>query len=205
MKRTPKRELPLRCFTADTWALRALESPLSLLNDHAHLEKKAASNALDLLPCWPEPKAHPRWVKILSGISVDEVKHLSLVVRILERRGGAMSRAHKNPYAQALRTLVRKGQGPLEIADRLMISALIEARSCERFALLADATNSDPELHKMYTSLWGSEFGHYKVFLELAEHSVSSTEAKRRWDFMLEAEAKIIKEQSGNFSMHGWA
>src|SRR4051812_24519688 len=113
-----------------------MERPLELLNDHAHLEKKAAANALELVNRWPEPNPPENWVAAMTAVARDEVEHLALVCRILARRGGKLTKNHRNEYAMALRALVRKGEGPAEVVDRLMISALIEARSCERFSLL---------------------------------------------------------------------
>ena len=153
-----KADLPLRYHTGDNWAKHVLEQPLELLNDHAHLEKKAAANALELLNRWPEPAPPENWVSAMTAIARDEVEHLAVVCRILARRGGRLTKQHTNPYASQLRLLVRKGEGRDELVDRLMVSALIEARSCERFKLLAD-TCDDVELAKLYRGLWGSEHG----------------------------------------------
>src|SRR5271163_2199469 len=130
--------LPLRWETPAQWANYVLRHPLLLLNDHAHLEKKAAANALELLNRWPEPSPPENWVTAMTAIARDEVEHLAVVTRLLARRGGRLTRTHSNPYASGLHRLVRRGRGPEELVDRLMISALIEARSCERFLLLGD-------------------------------------------------------------------
>ena len=197
-------ELPLLCRTPARWASAALAEPLALLNDHAYLEKKAASNALELLNRWPGPICPPDWAGTLAAIANDETAHLSLVVRILARRGGRLERTHRNPYANALRSLVRKGSGNEELVDRLLISALIEARSCERFDLLARESN-DRELTRFYHRLGSSEFGHYTVFLRLARYAVPEPEVQRRWAELLEAEAAIIAAQPPGPRMHsGW-
>src|SRR5256885_14493390 len=154
-------DLPLRYKTPVSWAQSVLTQPLELLNDHAHLEKKAAANALELLNRWPEPSPPENWVTAMTAVARDEVEHLALVTRLLARRGGKLSRQHANPYASELHKLVRKGLGKGELIDRLMISSLIEARSCERFALLAEACHDDRELAKLYQGLWASEHGHY--------------------------------------------
>src|SRR5215213_4622160 len=127
-------ELPLKYETPLRWATEALRHPLELLNDHAHLEKKAAANALELLNRWPEPSPPENWVAAMTAVARDEVEHLATVSRLLARRGGTLTRQHANPYAADLHKLVRRGKGKEELVDRLMISALIEARSCERFA-----------------------------------------------------------------------
>ena len=197
------RELPLLVFTPDSWAKEALTDILTLLNDHAHLEKKAAKNALELLPFWPEDEVGSEWVKLICAIARDEVQHLARVARIIEKRGGVLTRGHRSNYAQALRALVRNGKGPLEAMDRLMVSALIEARSCERFEILSRHAE-DAELQRLYQSLWASEHGHYKVFLSLAKKLADQKECDRRWEFMLKEEAKIIKSQKPGSSIHSW-
>lgn len=194
-------DLPLRYITPASWAAMVLAAPLELLNDHAHLEKKAATNALELLNRWPEPSPPENWVAAMTAVSKDEVEHLATVCRLLARRGGRLTRQHNNPYASALRNLVRKGLGPVELVDRLMVSALIEARSCERFKLLADHCG-DRELSKLYRGLWASEHGHYLTFIQLAEQLLPADEVATRWDQMLDAEAKIIQEQSAGPRMH---
>jgi tRNA-(ms[2]io[6]A)-hydroxylase len=138
----------------------------------------------------------------MTAVSRDEVEHLAIVCRLLARRGGRLTKQHSNPYASALRDLVRKGQGPAELVDRLMVSALIEARSCERFQLLADACDDDKELTKLYRGLWASEHGHYRTFIQLAEQIQPSDIVAKRWDQMLDAEAKIIQKQTTGPRMH---
>src|SRR5690606_12588232 len=158
----PTEDLPLKADTPAFWAGTALASPLVLLNDHAHLEKKAASNALELLLRWPEPNPPEGWVQAMTSIAIDEASHLNTVTRLLARRGGRLTKSHRNSYAGALRGLVRTGKGLHELIDRLLISALIEARSCERFWLLGQATKeTDRELHRLYDGLYKSEAGHY--------------------------------------------
>lgn len=195
--------LPLRRQTPTDWARRVLEHPLAILNDHAHLEKKAASNALELLNRWPEPNPPENWVRAMTAVARDEVDHLATVTRLLARRGGRLTRTHRNPYAQALRDLVRWGKGPGELVDRLMVSALIEARSCERFALLAEAC-TDRELARLYTALYASEAGHYRTFIDLARAIPDAGGVDRRWNELLIAEARIISQQPEGPAIHSW-
>lgn len=196
--------LPLRYLTPPTWAPAVLADPLALLNDHAHLEKKAATNALELLNRWPEPRPPENWVTAMTAVARDEVEHLAVVARLLARRGGKLTKSHSNPYASALHQLVRKGLGPEELADRLMISSLIEARSCERFKLLAEAC-PDAELAKLYKGLWASEHGHYLSFLQLAEQIQPRAAVEQRWGEMLDLEAGIIQQQDEGPRMHSRA
>src|SRR5580765_2699203 len=156
--------LPLHSRTTIEWARGVLSEPIRLLIDHAFLEKKAATNALELLTRWPGDWV-PGWVETMTAVARDETAHLAQVIRILTRRGGRLDRIHKNPYANSLRLLVRKGD-PAEILDRLLVSAVIEVRSCERFAVLA-AASRDTELAGFYEALFTSEFGHYRIFLDL--------------------------------------
>ena len=197
----PEADLPLRYETPRDWAHQALGDPLALLNDHAHLEKKAATNALELLNRWPEPNPPENWVAAMTAVARDEVEHLAVVSRLLARRGGKLTRQHRNAYASSLHQLVRRGKGPEELVDRLMISALIEARSCERFLLLAE-TCDDAELKKLYKGLWASEHGHYKTFIQLAEQILDEPTIAQRWNQMLDEEAKIIQHQEPGPRMH---
>lgn len=187
--------LPLHTRTPIEWGHAVLADPINLLIDHAFLEKKAANNAMELMTRWPGDWV-AGWVETMTSVARDEAAHLAQVVRILARRGGRLERIHKNPYANALRVLVRKGKQPEEILDRLFVSALIEARSCERFAVLAEAARShDEELGVFYKSLYSSELGHYKVFLKLAHQLAKQEVVDARWHEMLALEARILGEQ----------
>jgi tRNA-(ms[2]io[6]A)-hydroxylase len=198
---TDRADLPLRYETPGEWAAGVLKEPLALLNDHAHLEKKAATNALELLNRWPEPNPPVNWVTAMTAVARDEVEHLAVVSRILARRGGKLTKSHANPYAADLHKLVRRGKGTEELVDRLMISSLIEARSCERFKLLAEACE-DKELAKLYKGLWASEHGHYLSFIQLAEQVMPERAVARRWGEMLDEEARIIRRQPPGPRMH---
>ena len=180
-----------------------MRDPLALLNDHAYLEKKAATNALELLNRWPEPGRPDEWTLTLAAIAGDEASHLSSVVKILVKRGGRLERTHRNDYANRLRLQVRKGQGSDELVDRLLISALIELRSCERFDLLAQyCRGRDSVLARFYARLCSSERGHYHVFLRLANLVVCSTAVEDRWHDMLAIEATTIAAQPPGPRIH---
>ncbi|MCP5200934.1 MAG: tRNA-(ms[2]io[6]A)-hydroxylase [Gammaproteobacteria bacterium] len=193
--------LPLRYHTPAAWVATALADPLALLADHAQLERKAAANALDLVNRWPRADCAEAWVSILAAVTADEAMHLKAVTRLLARRGGELPRAHRNAYASALHAAVRRGDGPRELLDRLLVAALIEARSCERFELLA-AHGEDGELASFFASLCASERGHYKVFLRLADMVAGPAERKRRWHAWLDGEAAIIAAQAPGPRIH---
>lgn len=173
-----------------------------MLNDHAHLEKKAATNALELLSRWPEPNPPVNWVTAMTAVARDEVEHLAVVTRILAKRGGRLTKTHHNGYAADLHKIVRRGRGPEELIDRLMISGLIEARSCERFFLLRDAMEEDKELQKLYRGLWASEHGHYITFVNLAQDILPKKQVEKRWDELLDLEAGIIQKQPPGARIH---
>lgn len=191
--------LPLQSRTPLEWGRSVLADPISLLIDHAFLEKKAANNAMDLMTRWPNEWV-PGWVETMTSVARDEAAHLAQVTKILMRRGGRLSRVHKNPYANELRLLVRKGEVN-EGLDRLFVSALIELRSCERFAVLARVAE-DEELASFYKALFSSEMGHYKVFLRLAGRVGNKAKVTTRWGEMLAAEARILAAQAPGPRIH---
>src|SRR4051812_29555501 len=96
-------ELPLRYQTPPQWAREVLARRLELLNDHAHLEKKAAANALELLNRWPEPRPPENWVAAMTAVARDEVEHLAVVTRLLARRGGKLAQQPSHPHARGPR------------------------------------------------------------------------------------------------------
>ncbi|MEM7228633.1 MAG: tRNA isopentenyl-2-thiomethyl-A-37 hydroxylase MiaE [Planctomycetota bacterium] len=196
-------DLPLRVATPDAWADEALREPLELLNDHAHLEKKAAQNALFLLNRWPDPTPPENWVQVMNAVARDEIDHLGTVTKLIARRGGRLTKGHRNGYANALRDLIQLGRGNVELMDRLMVSALIEARSCERFEILGRHATDDV-LQKLYEELWASEHGHYLVFIDLARQVVDEETVTKRWDEILDLEAEIIQAQAPGPRMHSW-
>ena len=191
--------LPLHSRTPIEWARSALADPINLLIDHAFLEKKAANNAMELMTHWPDDYT-PGWVETMTAVARDEAAHLAQVTRLLARRGGRLTRHHKCTYAGDLRQLVRKGEA-VEILDRLLVAALIEVRSCERFAVLASAA-PDEELANFYRGLYSSELGHYRVFLKLAYKIAKRPIVDTRWEQMLAAEARIIARQPPGPRIH---
>lgn len=185
----------LQWHTPAGWADAVLTDPDRLLDDHAHLERAAAANALALVRRWPDGVAPDRWVARLSSIARDEVDHLGLVSRTLADRGGRLSRGHRNPYAAGLRAQVDT-TGEAELADRLYTSALIELRSYERFVLLA-ATGH--ELSELYAELQASEAGHHRVFVQLAVQSGGTT---ARWAWWCQQEAEVARTQPPGPRIH---
>lgn len=200
--------MPLRSSTSAAWARAALAEPVALLEDHGHLERKAAANALALLSRWPQEweggaraADADHWCRALTRVARDEIEHLGLVLRHLEERGAGLGRIHANPYAGGLRRLVRQGSGREELVDRLLVSALIEARSCERFERLSEHAADDP-LRRLYRGLLASERGHYRLFLDLAARVAPTSAVDARWEVLLAAEAGILAAQPPGPRMH---
>lgn len=188
----------LLAATPEGWAARVCQRPLELLSDHAHLERKAANNALELLNRRP-PRVGNEWSAELAQIAREETQHLLLVTRILFRRGGALNRVHRNPYAGLLHGHIRFGTGA-ELLDRLIVSFLIEARSAERFGRLA-LESEDRELARLYRGLRQSEQGHAAAFLELSTAASDRASVQKRLQEYIEIEAGAIQAQSVGFTL----
>lgn len=191
--------LPLTWWTPPGWGAAVLDDELALLADHALLEREAARNALSLMRRAPGDVDALAWTVQLNGVARDEIGHLGAVAARLADRGGELPRGFANPYARALRDLVRSGEGRDEVADLLLVSALIECRSCERFAHLA-ATGHD--LAPFFGSLMSSELGHHRLFLTLAGWVLGEEPAAVRWQQLLVAEGEIAAAQPPGPRMH---
>ncbi len=178
----------LRSPTDPRWAPVAAAALERTLADHAHCEKKAAASALKLVADHPE---RPDLVRALARLAQEELQHFLAVLAELARRGIPLPTDEGDPYAQALVRLVRGGDGAL--VDRLLVSALIEARSCERLLLLADAL-PDPRLRDLYARFAQSEAGHERLFLDLARRHGGEAEVDARLEALAEAEARIVRE-----------
>jgi tRNA-(ms[2]io[6]A)-hydroxylase len=175
----------LRSETDPRWTAVAVEGLGSTLADHAHCEKKAAASALKLVADHPD---RPELVRALAKLAQEELSHLLAVLAEMARLGVAPTPDEGDPYAQALVRLVRGGATAL--VDRLLVSALIEARSCERLLLLARAL-PDPRLRELYARLAQSEGGHERLFVDLAVRE-GGTAARARLEVLAAEEARIV-------------
>lgn len=176
--------------TPPAWAKIALQNQAALLADHVHLEKKAASNALTLLPRAPRGADFFLWFDALARIAKEEMQHFRQALAKLQALGGELPVHHQNTYALELHRLLRRGQGPLETLDRLLASAVIEARSLERFQVLA--CFAPPELSRFYHGLETSEKGHAETFLKLAQMFFPAREVTLRLADFLEEDTKVL-------------
>ncbi len=135
----------------------------TILLDHAHCEKKAASTAVGMLFRYPE---HAELMRPLSELAREELRHFELVLGVIEARGCSFERQYPSTYAQRLSAAIRKAE-PGKLVDHLLVCALIEARSCERMQLLAEHLE-DAELAGLYRGLLASEARHHQTFVDLA-------------------------------------
>src|SRR6516165_12731633 len=138
-------QVTLRSRTDRRWLPGAVAQLDLVLVDHAHYEKKAAANALSLLQAYPDVPGLPAH---MARLAREESGHLARVLQLLERHGLTLGRDPGDPYAQALQALVRTPAVQRQL-DRFLVAAIIEARSCERLALLADGL-PDPDLRRFY-------------------------------------------------------
>jgi tRNA-(ms[2]io[6]A)-hydroxylase len=182
--------------TNPKWLEVALADFDRVLVDHAHCEKKAAASAMSLVAAYPDRE---RLVRRLSALAIEELRHFRAVHLRLRRRGLTLGRDFGDPYAQALMRLVRPGRGRL--TDRLLVGALIEARSRERIQLLADSLD-DSELAAFYRSLAEAEGRHADLFGELARHYDDQGEAETRLATLVAAEEEILKQLPIEPRMH---
>ena len=177
----------LLCETPPAWIRLAVERFDEVLVDHAHCEKKAAAQALSMLAAFPDV---PGLARAMARLAREEAGHLAQVLRLLEQRGLRLGRDPGDPYAQALQECVRQPREE-RLLDRLLVSALIELRSRERLALLADYL-PEPDLRAVYSRLADAEAGHGELFSRLASKA-SPDEAPRRWAELAAIEARLVR------------
>jgi len=191
--------LNLAAETDPAWVDRALANLDDVLLDHAHCEKKAAGTAVNLLFRYPE---HAFLQVPLSQLAREELVHFEQVMRRLEARGRAFARQRPSAYGGKLHRHVRPDE-PRRLLDTLLVCALIEARSCERFKLLAGALDgADPELAELYRGLLASEARHHQTYLELARELAGGESVARRLGELARCEAEIIAEPSHVVRIH---
>lgn len=168
-----------------------------MLLDHAHCEKKAAATALAFITKYPDL---PGLVGTMAEIVEEEIAHFREVVAILERRGASFRGARGSAYAGALHAHVRRDYTE-GLVDRLLVAALIEARSCERFALLGEHLQDD-QLAEFYRSLFESEARHYAIYVKLALAVDDEPRVRARLNEWLDIEAEIIRNAEPTPHLH---
>ena len=189
--------LNLQVETPDRWLNQVDEDLDQVLLDHAHCELSAARTALNLMVAYV--LYEPLTVEMTRIIN-EELDHFHQVLEQLNRLDIDFKRQQPGHYGKRLNALVRSEE-PMRGVDRLLVAALIEARSCERFCLLKDHVR-DPELADFYGSLFESEAGHYATYVQLAKNFMPSDIVDQRLDELASEEAQIILEGYSRARMH---
>jgi tRNA 2-(methylsulfanyl)-N6-isopentenyladenosine37 hydroxylase len=186
--------------TTEGWAPRALSDIPALLSDHAHCEKKAAATALSLLTTYPD---QPALTQPLAHLAQEETRHFFSVLSEMTRRGVCLGRDPGDPYASGLLASAAS-EGSERLRDRLLIGALIEARSCERFGLLAAEAPAlgEERLGRLYRNLFEAEARHHSLFYGLAGELFGESEIGARWDELREIEAELCRALPHRAAIH---
>ncbi|MEM9589128.1 MAG: tRNA-(ms[2]io[6]A)-hydroxylase [Planctomycetota bacterium] len=183
--------LHLRSESDTRWLKQVDQFLGELLIDHAHCERKAASTAMNLMNSYTD---HRQLAVEMTRIVEEELEHYHMVLELLDSRGIGFRRLASGPYGRKLNALVRPAE-PHRAVDRLLVASLIEARSCERFKLLAEhVAMSDPELSAFYAGLFESEARHHTTYVRLAEDFVDRDVVMKRLDELSGLEAQIIAD-----------
>lgn len=185
-----KTTLGLNLPTDPRWINIAEMNIEDILVDHAYCEQKAASSCISLIVSYPERK---ELVDMLTPVVAEEWAHFERVIEQLNKRGYALGKQRKDEYVSALSGILKKGGSrDQQLVEKLLMNALIEARSCERFKILWKNIG-DEELSTFYYELMISEAGHYHNFLDLAKSYLGEEYVMARWQEFLKEEAEIIK------------
>ena len=192
-------ELPLLSRTPPRWAeLAAADLPV-FLADHAVCEQQAALSALSLVGQYPEDG---RLVEKMTALAAEEISHLRRVTSLLGRRGWSQARRRPNPWVRALRGHVQTDREPELKTDRLLVCALIEARSCERFTRLLEVLD-DAEMGALLEDLGPAEERHWQIFHALAGRGISHLRLESRWRQWLEIERDLTARGGKAPTVHG--
>ncbi len=186
-----KTTLGLKLPTDPRWANIAEKSIEDILVDHAYCEQKAASSCISLIVSYPDKQ---KVLDVLTPVVAEEWSHFERVIEELHNRGYSLGKQRKDEYVIALNAQMKKGGSrERQLVEKLLVNALIEARSCERFKLLSKHIE-DEGLSKFYYELMISEAGHYHNFIELAEEYMPKNYVRERWSELLDTEAQIMRE-----------
>jgi tRNA-(ms[2]io[6]A)-hydroxylase len=192
--------LGLKLPSDPRWVNIAEKNLEDILSDHAFCEQKAASTAISLIVSFPEYTA---LVQEMIALVEEEMSHFKMVHDLLLERGFTLGRDRKDAYVSRLLQFFPKGGSrTTQLVHRLLLAALIEARSCERFRLLSEHLE-DKKLAKFYRKLMISEANHYSSFLGFARKYGNRTEVDQKWNALLEFEAEIMKTLSVDKTIHG--
>lgn len=192
--------LGLKLATDPRWVNIVEKDLEEILTDHAWCEQKAASNAVSMIIRFPE---HPELVDEMTRIALEEMTHFRMVHDELKKRGLKLGWERKDPYVKDLMNFINKGGNrEHQIVEALLLAAMIEARSCERFKILSENL-SDPELKSFYRDLMVSEAEHYTTFINFARKLGTGVNVDERWSEFLEYEASLMDKYGKEGSVHG--
>ena len=178
-----------RASIPDEWLPKVLANLNEVLVDHCHLERKAATSALNLIK-YPELTSY---VRELNKIAQEELEHFGMIYGLLDSRGVTLGLPKASPWIGGMMRFIRKGRRE-QVIDHLIAASLIEGRSCEKFQILAEALiGTEPDIAKMYADLVESEGGHYAQFWMIA-CEIDNHEAHRRLDDFLDLDSKLIRQ-----------
>ncbi len=192
--------LGLKLATDPRW-VNIVESNIDeILTDHAWCEQKAATNALSMVVNNPN---YTELVTALIKLAKEELEHFEMVHNLIKSRGLVLGLERKDNYVNELYKFMQKGGSrKSSLIDRLLFSAMIEARSCERFRVLSENIK-DKELAKFYRDLMISEAGHYTMFIGFAREYGDGIDIDKRWKEWLDYEASIITNYGKSETVHG--
>ena len=180
--------LGLKLPTDPRWVNIAEKSIHEILIDHAFCEQKAATTGISLIVRYSDKE---KLVQEVTPLVAEEWGHFRRVLKELDKRGFKLGRNRKDQYVVQLQAKQIKGIAGMQMLEQLLISALIEARSCERFRLLS-LYCADEDLRKFYHEFMISEAGHYRMFIDLAKTYYDEDLVKKRWQEWLDIEAEIL-------------
>jgi len=192
--------LGLKFETETSWAEIAENDLQQILTDHAFAEQKAASNAVSIIINYSE---ETEMVQSMSEIAIEEMQHFKMVHDLMIARGLILGREQKNDYAKHLHSFFIKTSDRTDaLIQRLLIAALIEARSCERFKVFSENLE-DEELSAFYKELMVSEANHYTTFLGFARKYQDRKIVDKKWEGLLSYEAEFMKNRGKKAKVHG--
>jgi tRNA 2-(methylsulfanyl)-N6-isopentenyladenosine37 hydroxylase len=192
--------LGLKLPTDPRWVNIVSQNIEEILTDHAWCEQKAVSNSMSLVISYPE---YTELVDEMLQIAKEELAHFEMVHQKIKDRGLVLGKERRDEYVNDLYGFMRKGyKREIALIDRLLFSALIEARSCERFKILSEQIK-DEDLKSFYRELMISEATHYTTFLSYARKYADKEDVEKRWQEWLAFEAEIIGKYGKKETMHG--
>jgi len=193
--------LKLQLPTDPQWVTNVVQSNIEeILTDHAFCEQKAASNAITLIVQNPNLS---ELVQEMVMLAQEELDHFKRVHDLILQRGYVLGRERKDNYVNELAKFIIKGGGrEAQLIDRLLFSAMIEARSCERFKVMSEHIH-DAELSVFYHELMVSEAGHYTMFIRMAKKYAVAIDVESRWKSFLAYEAQVVQNYGRSETIHG--